>query len=314
MKIKNIFKKKIVAVDLGDRAGLLRLKKGTSIDIFQQNNFVNGNGFPYASLLHAFSSDTEAIILDSDGHKSPLEVGDRFSIVFKSHLGIYKDTVEVTEKLMIDNLPYVKVSFIGTTTRQQRRANPRLDENMEFEFDIVETPVDDSAATRGMSVIQKLEREQKKKEFEDLKFKKYLGLFYDKIKSPVPEGEEKLPLPYLGETLDVSVGGMRFLSSHRLNTGYILGVKLEIEKNQVLCIGKVTFCDNLAEYNNQSEIIEVFDDDTVRVNEDYKASATLKYLYKCVFECISDKDKETLQKYVVKGLNAHLGSGRYDEE
>ncbi len=113
---------------------VLTLKSGTPLEIslISDKNFSNS----YKTKLDSFISDTDAIIL---APTIKLSTNSKYSIMFKTTNGIFKNTMQVLSYDIKGNVPLIKIRLLDESKKIQRRASFRLNIDLEFNFDVVDS-------------------------------------------------------------------------------------------------------------------------------------------------------------------------------
>lgn len=309
---KNPFKKEKPLPLTAERRNLLRLSTGTLIDVVPMGDTGSAESdlfFTYTSILKEFKSNDTAVIFANSSSDHSLELGTQYNIIFKTNTGIYKDNIEVTNFIKEDE-PLIEVKFVGKTVKQQRRRHVRIEDYVKFDFEVIESKASasaDSDATVSASVVEKFERFQKQKEYEVVKMKKYMQLFFERVQDKT----NPMVFPYSSETLDISSGGMRFIAPYKMEEESIIGVRLHINNREVLVIAKINNMDDLTQYHNSAEVPVVKEEeslknedlpepDPVQVNETYvEAAINFSYMYKCAFVAMHPDTKDYLHQYII---------------
>lgn len=319
MALPKLFKKKEKPVPISpERKSLIKLPEGTLIDIqpmkAEKSDNPSDGGFTYTSILHDFPTNETADIFVNAACKTTLEIGVPYNITFKTGAGIFKDTVEVLEFFTRDDAPHISIKLTGKTSKQQRRRHPRIEDYLKFDFEIIEKKAPPQPQVHFESVVEQFENFQKQKEVEELKMRKYMNVFFERSL----DTENPIVFPYSAETLDISAGGMRFVSNYKLEAESIIGVALDLNKTRpVLIIGKINHVEDLTKYNNATSnndhklaihSLSMFKNNSkldgliepeLEVNDTYSQAANLNYIYKCVFVAMNDDSKSYLHDYIM---------------
>ena len=127
-----------------DEIELSKLKPGTPIEISQISDVSFSHS--HKTKLEELLSETEAIILCpmSNGQLIRLSSGTKYSILFKTSDGIFKNTINVISNTIVDGIAIVKIKLVGETKRIQRRASYRLETYLDFDFDVVEDDTEET--------------------------------------------------------------------------------------------------------------------------------------------------------------------------
>ncbi|WP_250277522.1 flagellar brake protein [[Clostridium] colinum] len=123
---------------------ILNLKTGIPIEISQLND--KDFAYSHKTKLEEFVSEKEAIILApmSNGNIVKLSNSTKYSIMFKTNNGLFKNTMKVISYTVKDNIALVKVEILDKSEKLQRRASFRLEVSLNFEYDIVENCNEDT--------------------------------------------------------------------------------------------------------------------------------------------------------------------------
>lgn len=312
MALSDLFKskkkeKKPVPIPIA-RKNLLKLTEGTLLDIQPIKSDPNEEVFTYNSILHNFPNTSTATIYVNDKCKDTLEVGTQYNIILKTKDGIFTDTVEVVDFFSEDDVSYISLNLVGKTEKKERRQHPRFDDYLKFDFEVIEKKPAPQAPVQFNSVVEQFASFQKQKEIEELKMRKYMNVFFERVQ----DRDNPVVFPYSAETLDISAGGMRFVSNYKLEPGSVIGVSLDIGKlSPVLLIGKINHVEDLSKFNAPAEYKPAFHslikstklegiiDPVMEVSDTYDGIAKLNYVYKCVFVAMDDNSKSTMHEYVM---------------
>lgn len=317
MAFPKFFKKKEAppAPISAERKSLIKLPEGTLVDVQPiTKDKSEKDGYDpattYTTILHAFPSNSTVDLFVNSASKVGLEIGTSYNITFKTGAGIYKDTAEITEFFDQDAVPHIGLNLTGKTIREQRRKHVRVDDYLKFDFEIIEKKAP-QAQMRFDSVVEQFENFQKQKEVEELKTRKYMNVFFERCQDTA----NPITFPYSAETLDISAGGMRFISNYKLETDSILGVALDLHKTRpILLIARINYVEDLSKYSApgaeakpaiqtlnmfKQASAEAGSDSDIEVNDTYNNVADLNYIYKCVFLGMNDDSKSYLHDYIM---------------
>ena len=190
----------------------------------------------YVSQILEFDEDDEDVLYIAmpiyEGKLVPLEVGGKHELHFYAKRGIYECECEVTNRYKSNNIYVLVVKLLTDLKKYQRRQFFRLETNMEFRYKIFEE--------------------------EDEKYFRTMGKMSD----------EMLDRPFAtGITLDISGGGMRFVSKDRLNRGDKIQVLLNLKIDEefypceaiavVISSGQARGKENVCE--NRIEFVQIKD-------------------------------------------------------
>lgn len=320
LKLKNPFKKEKPIPVTAERKRLMKLPTGTLIEISNAEKKSSDKDtaevpFSYTSILDEFTSSSTAVIFANPAAKSDLQIGVSYDIIFKTNIGIYKDSIEVTDFFEKGDSPCINVKFTGNTVRQQRRKHVRIDDYIKFDFEIIEKKQSGHGQQQFNSIVDKFENFQKQQEFEAVKMRKYMQLFIERSQ----DKENPVVFPYSAETLDISAGGMRFTSNYKLEVDSILGLVLHIKNRDVYIIGKILHADDMNKFSGGSptastsatpskpsiSTLSMFNsnqnaEENVEVTNEYtEVASNFQYMYKCTFESVSQDTKEYMQQYII---------------
>lgn len=278
-----------------ERQALRGLPIGVNIEI---NPIVDDSkiNFTYMSRLVEFVSDDELVILKPTYNTTSitLETDVDYGIVFKSDLGIFSDTVRVLDSFKQAGLAFIRIKLIGITTQNQRRKAYRLEEFIEFQYDVVEKTSSISSVHQKVEIqdpkFKIFEKSNQERELEMLKLKKMMKTFRRKFETE--KGSMRLPLK--GETLNISSGGIKFVSTTKLNRGDIISLYFYINHSSVLALGTIIFTEDLKPYD------DTYISDDYECDADCQEDAFGRYSYKCRFEMISDADREVFVQYIMR--------------
>lgn len=151
----------------------------------------------YVSQILEFDEDDEDFMSIAmpifEGKLIPLEVGKRFDMYFYAKKGIYQAEATITQRYKSQNI-YILVIELNTTLKKyQRRQYFRLETNVQFQY--------------------KLFTEEDEK--------------YFRLMGKVPDDLDQRPAAG-GVSLDISGGGIRFVSREQFNKDDKLFVRLEM--------------------------------------------------------------------------------------
>lgn len=113
-----------------------KLKIGTKIEISKLNS---ESDFFHTSKLEEFISNQEIIILVpiSKGALIKLPKNSKYTIIFKTTNGLFKNTMQIDDYLLKDGIPLLKIKLLEPTIKIQRRDCFRLSLKLDFKFDVV---------------------------------------------------------------------------------------------------------------------------------------------------------------------------------
>lgn len=278
-----------------ERQALRGLPIGINIEI---NPIVDDSkiNFTYLSRLVEFVADDELVILKPTYNTTSitLETDIDYGIVFKSDLGIFSDTVRVLDSFKQAGLAFIRIKLIGITTQNQRRKAYRLEEFIEFQYDVVEKTSSIQSVHQKVEIqdpkFKIFEKSNQERELEMLKLKKMMKTFRKRFETE--KGSMHLPLK--GETLNISSGGIKFVSTTKLNRGDIISLYFYINHSSVLALGTIIFTEDLKPYD------DTYISDDYECDADCQEDAFGRYSYKCRFEMISDADREVFVQYIMR--------------
>ncbi|MGN0161284.1 MAG: flagellar brake protein [Lachnospiraceae bacterium] len=151
----------------------------------------------YVSQILEFDDEDENLISVAmpiyEGRLVPLEIGSRFDVYFYAKKGIFHAQATITKRYKSGNI-YIMVIELNTALKKyQRRQFFRLDTNVQFKYKLFTK--------------------------EDEKYFRTMGKL----------SEEMLNRPFSGGvSLDISGGGIRYVSREQLNKGDTVFVQIEV--------------------------------------------------------------------------------------
>lgn len=151
---------------------------------------------PLVSQLYDIYSDNQLKIAMPivEGRVIPLPVNTRFNVCFFTSGGLYKSRFVVTERYKEDGLYILVIELISELKKYQRRQYYRLEYTMDIEYLVIENELRE-AIKNGETSIEEV----------------------------ASEGELKS-----GVVLDISGGGLRFISKELLSTEKPVILKLDL--------------------------------------------------------------------------------------
>lgn len=190
----------------------------------------------YVSQLLEFDEEEDGVLYIAmpiyEGRLVPLEVGKQFDLYFYAKRGIYTCVSEIVNRYKSDNVYVLVVRLLTNLKKHQRRQFFRLETNMEIQYKVFSA--------------------------EDEKYFRMMGKMSD----------EMTERPYnTGITLDISGGGIRYVSKEQMNPGekVLVFFKLGNDEGTSKCepIAKVVSSvpargkDNV--YENRIEFVQIKD-------------------------------------------------------
>lgn len=117
---------------------ITNLKLGTKVEITKIED--KEYKFAHNSKLEEFLAPDEVIILTpiSKGMIVRLPQNIKYTIIFKTKKGLFKNVMKIEEYFIKDGIPYMRIKLLEDTKRIQRRQCFRLETSIDFKFDIVE--------------------------------------------------------------------------------------------------------------------------------------------------------------------------------
>lgn len=216
------------------------LALGDKIEMHEINRSMNSSKHEseriYVSQLLEFDEDEEDILYIAmpihEGRLVPLGVGSQYELFFYAKRGIYACNSEIVNRYKSNNVYILVVKLLTDLKKHQRRQFFRLETNMEIQYKVFNE--------------------------EDDKYFRLMGKMSD----------EMLERPYYtGITLDISGGGIRYVSKDRLEPGnkILVFLKLSIDDEACKCepIARV-ISSSLAKgkenvYENRIEFVQIKD-------------------------------------------------------
>lgn len=216
------------------------LALGDKIEMYEMNTSLHDDkkeNFPvYVSQLLEFDEDEEDILYIAmpiyEGKLIPLSVGKKYELFFYAKKGIYSCNSEVINRYKSRNVYVLVVRLMTDLKKYQRRQFFRLQ--------------------TSLAVMYKLFNAEDEK--------------YFRLMGKIPD--EMLERPYeTGVSLDISGGGIRFISKDRLTPGIKIMVLIDLEID-----GEIQKCEPLAkvissstakgragQYENRIEFVQIKD-------------------------------------------------------
>lgn len=273
-----------------ERVELFRIRTAMQIEMYPLNSQgkLLSKTRSYTSKLKEFEGDNEFTFIPPNGRDESFRKKDRFSIIFKTSKGLFKDTMEIRDIYDDEGETIVEARLVGKTTKSQRRLSYRLDYKIPINFQPIQASV---KTDKPIEEMTKDEISMLKSRLRVQKFEKGAKLLPDlKVKLA---GTTRYPNPLRfncdGETIDISNGGIKFSTSEELDGDEVIVIvfRLEEDDNTMLFLGGLLHKEKLS---------------------------NIKFSYKCQFKEITDDEKDKISKFIFKTqLDDHKG-GLLDDE
>lgn len=236
----------------------------------------------YSAKLKEFIGESEFTFPPPNGRDEVFRKKDRFSIIFKTSKGIFKDVMEVKDIIKEDDEVFIHAKFVGTTTKSQRRLSYRLDYKIPIHFQAIPISIKTDKPVEEMS---KDEVAMLKSKMRVKKIEKATKLLPDLKTRLASTTKYPNPLRFSceGETVDISNGGIKFLTSEDFEDDEVIVLVFRLDENEdvMLFLGSILHKEKMS---------------------------NVKFSYKCQFKEIDDEEKDKISKFIFKTqVDTHKG-------
>lgn len=190
-------------ISIGDKIDLRRISYRKAKEIEEYETKI------YVSQLLEYNSNNEALIAMPivSGRIIPLTVGDHYHLCFYTKKGLFQCKVVITNRSKQNNIHTLTVTFLSDFEKYQRRSYYRLDCVLDIEYRIL--------STEELQWMQKFSDDKHPTQEEQEQYTQK----FDEIANLWEEGT----------AIDISGGGMRFISSTLYEPSDKLRIKLFLE-------------------------------------------------------------------------------------